>query len=153
MINKVLPPKYRINEIHYILTKIGFIKQTNNPESRLFRLFRYIVMIVPFIVSVKYFFVIFIYYYKSNQIHHYKMLLLSINNFTFFMPKIRIHANLIILVGSINVSILQFTHYKLYSNGGQQFRWTKLFEMLSGKIKPSQIGLTHGDDVMVLVKR
>ena len=135
MINKVLQPKYTINEINCILSKIGFIKQTNHLESTLFRLFRYFFMWVPIIVAVKYLFFIFIYHYQFNQISQYQLSLPFINDFTFFMPKIRIHANLMFFVGLINTSILQLIHYKLYTNGGQQLHCMKLFEMLSGKIK------------------
>ena len=89
-----------------------------------------------------------------NWVNQYKMLLTFINDFTYFMPKIRIHANLVLLFGLVNASIQQFVHYKLlYSNDGLQFNWMKLFQMLSGKVKPSEIGLTNWDDVMMLVKR
>ena len=150
--NKVLAKENQINDVDVYLYKVGFIKKHN--ESRLFRCFRYFVMIAPVIMNVKCICSILIFYFKSNQIDQYKMLLLSLNDFTYYMPKIRFHLNLLYLVSFGNTSLLQFWHYKLlHSNGGLKFYWMKVFEMLSGKIKPSEIGLTHWDDVMVLMKR
>ena len=154
MIHKVLSKENRTEEVDEYFFKIGYLKLKIQNESKKFRLFRYLVAIIPLIVATKFLTSILIYYYKSNQIDQYRMLLISINDFTYFMPKIRIHANLVLLFGLVNASIQQFVHYKLlYSNGGQQFNWMKLFQMLSGKVKPSEIGLIHWDDVMVLVKR
>ena len=82
-------------------------------------------------------------YYKSHQIDQYKMLLISIYDFTYFMPKIRFCVNMAFIISMLKIKVLQIVHhFLLHSNGGQQFRWMKLFEMLSGKVKPSEIMVT-----------
>lgn len=154
MMNKVLSKENTTEEVDGYFFKIGYLKLQIPNESRKLSLFRCLVTIIPLIVTTKFLTSILIYYYKSDQIGQYKMLLTSINDFTYFMPKIRIHANLVLLFGLINASIQQFVMNKLlYSNGGHEFYWMKLFQMLSGKVKPLEIGLIHWGDVMVLVKR
>lgn len=71
------------------------------------------------------------------------MLLISIHDFTYFMPKIRFHANMAFIISMFKITVLQIVHhFLLHSNGGQQFRWMKSFEMLSGKVKLSEIMMT-----------
>ena len=153
MINNVLTEENRINDIDVILSKIGFIAKQN--ETKKFRLFRYFVIIAPFILSTKCLIAILIYYYKSNEIDKFERLLISLNDICYYIPKVRIHGNFLQIVWSFGqVSVVQFTYYYLlHSNDGQPFHWMKLFKMLSGKIRPSEVGLTHWDDVMMLVKR
>lgn len=153
MINNVLSEENKINDFHVILSKIGFINKQN--ETKKFRLFRYFVIIAPLIFSIKCLISILIYYYKSNEIDKFERLLISLNDFMYYFPKLRIHGNFLLIIWSFgHVSAVQLTYYYLlHSNDGQQFHWMKPFEMLSGKIKPSEIEFTHWNDVMMLVKR
>lgn len=152
MFDGLLTEEKRINGVDSYFYNIGLIKRQKEKRSKSW--FRYFVIIAPVIFSVKCLYSILIYYYKSDQIDQYKMLLISIHDFTYIMPKIRFHANMAFIISMFKITTLQIVHhFLLHSNDGQKFRWMKLFEMLSGKVEPSEMGISDYHDLMLFVKR
>ena len=145
--DKVLPLDNRIKDID----KYFFIKRKTTFKNRIFT---YFVMMGQLCFIAKCVCSIIVYNYKSDQIQHYKMFLLSTFDLTYFMPKIRFYGNLAYILAYSNSFLLQIVHHQLFQlNGGQLFRWTKIFQMLSGNIKLSQLELTNWNDIMAIVKR
>lgn len=154
MLNKVLPTQLLVFDADNYFYKLGLVKQPK--ESRKHRLFRYFIRYLGICLMIKYSISIFIYtHFKSNRIDHYQNWLIYINDFTYYVPRIRIHFNIIFILSIGHSFILQFLHHKsIYFNGfHHEFAWMKPFKMLTGKLKPSKIGFIHWDDVIVFVKR
>lgn len=153
MLNKVLQSEFVVKDVDHFIYKLGLIRQQN--ESKKYRLFRYFNTILGLIILVKFWTSISIFILKCHQIDEYKQIIVYLGDLTFYVPKIRIHFNLLLSMFFSQEILFQFYHNKLLLSNGKfnQFKWMKLFEMLSGKIKPSKVGFTHWNDVMLLIKR
>ena len=153
MLNKVLQSEFVVKNVDEFIYKLCLIRQQN--ESKKYRFFRYFNTILGQIILVKFWTSISIFTLKSHQIDQYKQIILYLGDLTFYTPKIRIHFNLLLSMFFCQSILFQFRHNKLLISNGKfcEFKWMKLFQMLNGKIKPSEIGFTHWNDVMLLVKR
>lgn len=152
LLNKVLPENFQIKDVDVYIYKLGLIKKQH--ESKKYKLFRYLVLFTAILNAIKSVISILIYHFKVDQIHQYERLFIWIGDYTFYIPKVRYHINAVVIVIIIQTTAIQILHNKLICNRNYAiFNWIKPFEMLSGKIKPSEIGFTNHDDVREFVKR
>ena len=152
-LNKHLTGENQIENIDQFIYSFGLIKKQN--ESRNYRLFRYFVMSIAVLFLLRSTSALIIYIFKSNQVNRFERFLVWIGDYTYYIPKLRFHANIVFNIFIVQILLTQFLHNKLlFSNGKyRKFHWFKLFDMLSGKIKPSKLGFNHWDDVILFTKR
>ena len=123
-LDKVLPLDNRIIDID----KYFFVKQNRTFKNSIFK---YLIMMDQLCFIAKCVCSIIIYNFKSNQIEHYKIFLLSTFDLTYFMPNIRFCGNLVFILAYSNSFLLEIVHHKLFQlNGRQLFRWTKYLKYL-----------------------
>lgn len=152
MLNKFLLDENIIKDVDVFIHKLGLIKQQN--ETRIDRLFRYLIILTSILYGIRSTIALMIYRFKSGQLNQYERIFIWLGDYSYQIPKIRFHVHVIIIVFIIQTSSIQILHNKLLANRNYvSFKWLKPFEMLAGKLKPSQIGLTKCDDLNHFIKR
>lgn len=152
MLNKVLQSKFIVKNTDNYLIKLGLITYQN--ESKFHRLFRHSLTTLGFILLGKFWLSILIWILKSNDINHCKQWIMYLGDLTLCFPKIRIHFNMLLSMFVCQCVVTQLAHNKLICDEKfHDFKWMKLFHMLNGKLKPSQIGFTHSKDLIEFAER
>ena len=153
MLNKLLTEKYLIENVDDYFYNFGLIKKQY--ESKRYTLYRYFMTTISVLLLLKFATSTFIFSFKANEMEKYKDLIIYLGDFTLYTSKIRIHFNVVFVAFIIQSLLIQFSHNKLLFSDREfkQFRWMKLFEMLSGKVKPLQVGFLYWDDVIVFAER
>lgn len=152
MLNKVLKGENVMNDVDVFIYKLGLIKRQN--ESRKYRWIRYFFTSTAILFLIRSVVSMMIYHYKSNEIQKFERYFVWFGDFTYFIPKIRFHLNLTYFLFIIQTTSVQILHNVLiWDQNNQSFYWLKPFEMLAGKLKPSEIGFTNQDDLRVFIRR
>ena len=142
--------KMQIKDVNVYIYKLGLVKYQS--ESRKFRLFRYLIVSTAILFAIKGFLSIFIYYFKSNQIHRFERFFVWLGDYTFYIPNIRLHLNAIFIVFVLQTTSIQILHNKLIKRNND-FSWMRLFAVIAGKLNPDKIQFTNWNDLIVFIKR
>lgn len=152
MLNKVLQREFVIKNADDYLIKLGLIAYKN--EERNHSLIRFFLFILGFIFLGKFWSSIGIWLLKCKDTNNCRQWNKYLGDLTLCSPKIRIHFNTVLSMFVCQSFITQITHNKMIYDGNfNDFKWMKLFHMLNGKIKPSQMGFTCSKDVIKFVNR
>jgi hypothetical protein len=87
-------------------------------------------------------------YYNDEE---NEKLFIYVLDFSFFIPGIRIHFNVLAMMLSLLTMLSQILHWYVCSSGKNS--WLTPFAMMSGLITPSSIGIINENDVKKLLKR
>ena len=126
------------------LSPIRFDGQNESPYHRYYRLVilvTYIIYITNGVISL-----IFAAYGDIN----YRIISIIIGDVFYNIPSIRVHWNVMVLHFAALGIITQIIHHNMDVNATS---WFRIFNMMSGKIKPIDIGLTDEKIIMKIIKR
>ena len=151
MLNKLLSEEIQVKNVDEYIYVLGLLKKQN--QTKLYRLYRYLVALSCLLYGPKSFATLLIYLLKTKEIKQYEKVLIWFGDFTYYLPRIRFHINIMVPVYTLQTSSIQILHNKLLADKNYIFKWMKPFEMLSGKLKPCKIGFTNWDDVIMFAKR
>lgn len=152
MMNKFLSDENIIIDVDVFIHKLGLIKRQN--QTRINQLFRYLIILTSILYGIRSIIALMIYRFKSDQLDKYERIFIWLGDYSYQIPKIRFHVHVIIIVFIMQTSSIQILHNKLLANRNYvSFKWLKPFEMLAGKLKPSQIGFTNCYDLNHFIKR
>ena len=151
MLDKLLYNENQVKNVDEYIYKLGLIKKSN--ESKSYRWYRYSVTLICILYGLKAVVSLLIYLFKANQIKSYEKTFVWLGDFTYYLPRIRFHINIMIVVFILQTSSIQILHNKLLAKRNyENFNWMKPFEMVSGKLKPCESGFTSWNDVIRFVK-
>lgn len=118
----------QIENIDKLIYSFGLIKKQN--QSRNYRLFRYFIMSIAVLFLLRS--ALIIYIFKSNQVNRFERFLAWIGDYTYYIPKLRFHANIVFNIFVVQILLTQLLHNKLLFSDGkyQKLHWLKPLYML-----------------------
>jgi hypothetical protein len=141
-VDKPLPSVIAIKSEENLLYRIGLSLHSSGTQTRI-RFHNPFFM--SFIISVSILKSITVILMKED-----KYILLLIGDFAYFLNG-RYFINLVLIIwGSLTLSIQLFHYWKCYKNESPSY--LKPFEMISGLVSPKSIGLMNREDVNQLLK-
>ena len=141
-LNQALPPELRIASIDEILYSIGLCHHSVREHPKRSPIHN------PFAIA---FVVSFVMLIKTISIFTNDLLVLSLlAEFTHHIG-IKLYMNIMIVIISLMTLFMQTVYYLNYKRGVKP-TFIRLFQVMSGSITPSSVGLTHATEVIQLLK-
>ena len=154
---KIKLKKYHFADAGSHIHTLGLCQQNiheegGNNESKSHRKLRFIIFIIMIIELVRLFSLLIYYHNQEEDIIDEKMFL-WFGDLFFFLPQIRIHWTIIIMVGTIRILQTQVLYYRLWRNGRMRcIPMVRLFQVFAGMRSSKELGLGW-KDVIKLMKR
>jgi hypothetical protein len=149
-VDEPLPEAYLIKNcgdylFHIYLTPKTISFDENTPkESKYHRRLRYFIMFTYVVLIIRSITIIA----SINQSHDTKFFAILIGDFTYWIPSVRIHFNVMLLLFSTICLIAQILLRKSsYSS------WLDPFVMMSGRLTPRQLGFGNQDTLIKFLKK
>jgi hypothetical protein len=113
-------------------------------EPRNHRYYRYFIIFICIIFGIRC--VASVYFYNNEEAS--KILAIYFGDFTYFIPQVRFHFNLL----CIAFAVLDIVCYIIF-NCSKDLPWLNIFVMMKGLITPASIDLTTEQQITSLIKR
>jgi len=152
---EMIPTQFIIRDAIDIMHRLGLLatKHASSIQAKKKdKLLRYILSIVYILNFLHHSHFVFMYLtMDEDQIKKNERLFIMLGEFTYFIPEIRIHWNIQLMMYFGGVAALHYSYVRISSKARNE--WADLLDFLTGEIKPQDFGLHDIHDIEKILKR